>query len=302
MPGISQSELDAVVCGSGSDSEVFSSPHENGLDEKLVQRKKRRGSQSTETEEQGLSQEQLDELKSDADSDRNLPASDVEAELDAKLVAKKKTRRVTFSAMKSELVAVSSAGGTGEGLAQSSLDVLVVTDDPCSGRQDLEDLDSALRSCKRKRISVGDGIVGAMVQAADLVESPCKAVGGLSQQQLDDFGVDSDLHDAGMVDTEEASSYALRTKRRLAEARRGQTEPMAEPSPKWNFEKEANFRPVLSTAAEDVENAVCPDTIKEQGKDLDLGIADVFQPLSQSLVSPKRRSFSGYPLSPVKLN
>lgn len=305
MLGLSQSELDAVtaVVGEPDNNNInnSSSQDESGLDKELVQRKKKRGMRSPELAKQGLSQEDLDALTCDGDSDSDVVASDVEAQLDDQLVAKKKSRRVTFSKVKSALTSLTSAGSRTEGLAQSSLDDLVVSEESYRS-EDLEADDSALRSCKRKRLSVSDGIAGAMSQASELLGSPCKVTGGLSQQQLDEFSAASDLRESETLDPEEASSYALRTKRRLAAARRSEIEPMAEPPPGCESVKQttpASFNLAPLVAAQDVENAVHNN---KPGKDLDLGVEQTYQSASQKLVSPKRRSFPGYPLSPVKLN
>jgi hypothetical protein len=306
MLGLSQSELDAVTAvldQPDNGCHIDCSQEESGLDKELVQRKKTRGVRNAEVAKQGLSQEDLDALNCDGNSNSDCEASEEDMELDDKLVAKKKSRKVSFSGVKSELTSLACTEHRAQGLPQSSLDNLGVSEESYTGREDFEGADAALRSCKRKRLSVGDGVTGAMVRASELLGSSCKVTGGMSQQQLDEFSVASDLHDSETVDPEEASSYALRTKRRLAAARRGESEPMAEPPPGYESVKQAepgSFLPAPVVAAEDVENAVCSN--KEPRKDLDLGIGETYPAASQSLVSPKRRSFAGYPLSPVKLN
>jgi len=317
MSGLSQAELDALFCGSDHDSAA--SPEECDLDTQLAQRKKKRGRQETEVAKGGLSQEELDALNCGADSDGK--GSDADGDLDTKLVAKKKTnRRVTFSAVKSELTAISGTEEQQKGLAQASLDDMVVTEESYSGGQDLEDVDSMLRSSKRqrKRTSVGDGIVGAMARASELIGSPCKGKGGYTQEQLDRaseligspckvkggytqeqldaVGLASDAVDS--FDNEEESGYALRTKRALAAARRGETEPMPEPPSKLSSEKQAPVSSPRRKGTKDVENAILGGG-KELSKD------SVFVDPCQPMLSPRRRSLQGFrsdPLSPVKLN
>lgn len=176
MSGMSQSELDALCFHPENDYEITSASEDGcELDTQLVQVKKKRGRQSVAVAKECLSQEELDAFSCSADPDIECQASDVDEELDTKLAARKKqnNRRVTFSAVSSELAAISKGEEKQRnGLAQSSLDDLLVTEDSYGDTRDLSPLDSALRSSKRKRISVSNGIVGAMARAAELIGSP----------------------------------------------------------------------------------------------------------------------------------
>jgi len=145
----------------------------------------------------GLSQAELDALGHECqEDDAECPSS-----------PDKRRRRITLSAMDSEITAIRQSPIEPE-LAEVRRRSLGLTTDPCQGGLQQADLDelqvgeemhasardnspvsSALRLLKRRRDSSGAGVAAMTVRAIELATeaSPVADVGGLSQAELDEM-------------------------------------------------------------------------------------------------------------------
>jgi len=149
----------------------------------------------------GLSQAELDAMCQDDGSD--CPPSPI----DENLYDNKRRRRITMSAMGSEITSLSETPIESElakvrhealslstdpqqgGLEQSALDELEVTEDLHASVRDNSPVGSALRILKRRRDSTGAGIEAMTARALELASqaAPEHNDGGLSQKELDEM-------------------------------------------------------------------------------------------------------------------
>mmetsp|Transcript_141017 Transcript_141017/g.256336 ORF Transcript_141017/g.256336 Transcript_141017/m.256336 type:complete len:279 (+) Transcript_141017:56-892(+) len=197
-------------------------------------------SSSTNMAPQGLAQAELDSLSVFAEDCGEAPPSPLDDQL---LRRKKNKRRITFSAIKAEISAVTSGDPIEQrlpngGLSQEELDALSV-DGPCEGTcQPDEPLDSVLHLAKRRR-SVGDGAAGALARASELTSQttgmasvavipPKRLTGGLSQASLDTLSV-SAADAENSEDEENEDSMVFRKRRQRAFPSRV-PQPVAEPA------------------------------------------------------------------------
>lgn len=115
-----------------------------------------------------LSQLELDALCIEASDDVESPPSPQDSCL------KKRRRRVSLTAMGSEIAALEAAQASenvaGPGLSQEELDKICTTAGDASTRGS-SPIASRLYAAKRKRLSVGDGEIGAATRAAEILES-----------------------------------------------------------------------------------------------------------------------------------
>lgn len=152
----------------------------------------------------GLSQADLDALCEEDCIDS--PPSPI----DEDLYGSKRRRRITMSAMGSEITALSETPTETEGelakvrrealslttdpqqggLAQAALDELQVSEESHAGVRDSSPVGSALRILKRRRDSTGAGVEAMTARALELAAqaAPVQDDGGLSQKELDELG------------------------------------------------------------------------------------------------------------------
>jgi len=152
----------------------------------------------------GLSQADLDAMCQEDGGDS--PPSPI----DEDLYGSKRRRRITMSAMGSEITALSETPTETEselakvrrdalslatdpqqgGLAQDALDELQVTQESHAGARESSPVGSALRLLKRRRDSTGAGVEAMTARALELAEqaAPVQDDGGLTQKELDELG------------------------------------------------------------------------------------------------------------------
>eukprot|EP00747_Dinoflagellata_sp_TGD_P210919 gnl/TRDRNA2_/TRDRNA2_84145_c0_seq1.p1 gnl/TRDRNA2_/TRDRNA2_84145_c0~~gnl/TRDRNA2_/TRDRNA2_84145_c0_seq1.p1 ORF type:complete len:274 (-),score=57.37 gnl/TRDRNA2_/TRDRNA2_84145_c0_seq1:426-1247(-) len=190
MAGLSQTELDSLCCCEPADD---GSRLEETEDSMLASWKKKRKKMA------GISQLELDEMSCSA-VDAEGPPSPIDAELGR--MKKTRQRRITMSAMGNEITAIS----------QADLDAMGISEDEGhEGARASSPIGSALRQKKRSRLSISDGIAGAVAKAAETAGlladatagTGAAAPGGLSQEALDALGTDKDA--SNVVGNQEAS-------------------------------------------------------------------------------------------------
>jgi len=152
----------------------------------------------------GLSQAELDAMCQEEDIDS--PPSPV----DEDLYGAKRRRRITMSAMGSEITSISDTTAETEselakrrevlslttdpqqgGLAQAALDELQVSEESNASVRESSPVGSALRILKRRRDSTGAGVEAMTARANELFAmqvAPVEDDGGLTQKELDELG------------------------------------------------------------------------------------------------------------------
>jgi hypothetical protein len=152
----------------------------------------------------GLSQADLDAMCQEDDVDS--PPSPI----DEDLYGAKRRRRITLSAMGSEITTISETTAETEGelakvrrealslttdpqqggLGQAALDELQVTEESHAGVRESSPVGSALRILKRRRDSTGAGVEAMTARAIELARqaAPVEDDGGLTQKELDELG------------------------------------------------------------------------------------------------------------------
>jgi len=259
-----------------------------------------------------LSQAELDAMCQDDGIDS--PPSPI----DENLYDNKRRRRITMSAMGSEITAISEVPIESElakvrqealslttdpqqgGLAQSALDDLQVMEEPHASVRESSPVGSVLRILKRRRDSNGAGVEAMTARALELASqaAPEHNDGGLSQQELDDL---STSHQRRSESPESGfASEALSARRRRAFCA-SEASPVKTPhSPSRRRRSSAVKRDVenvgISTDAENTK-------INENADGAGVPSFPSFSksPLRKELESPLRRAprVRQCPLSPV---
>jgi len=191
----------------------------------------------------GLSQAYLDALCQEDSIDA--PPSPI----DEDLYGSKRRRRITLSAMTSEITEISENPIESEsklfkvrqealslttdpqhgGLAQTALDELQVSEELYGGARDNSPVGSALRILKRRRDSTGAGIEAMTARALELATeaAPVPDDGGLTQKELDEM---STVHQQRSDSPESGcASEALSARRRRAFRAAAATSPVKAP-------------------------------------------------------------------------